>query len=553
MSSNETLIAPIPMDAEAGYTYQRADGTVEHALDAEDAIARCPVLGKLAIEAPDQANILLELAAAGKEKMQALQEQPSHKPEEKVHVETKQEPNPEAVKKDEHINAKYQQHLNSTDRADARHSEQVRQQAEAHVAEQNKPKVDELVANTSLANVAEKVIAEQPTIEPVNNTKSLTEVPITSIAARTYNDVAVAHKDKMDVFMRNQEHEATIEKPLVAETEMSELPDQEAVNPVTQEAVYKTPAVTDKDDEQLPVEPTLPEPTETIQTISEVLDTLQGEPLEVSDEVGHITKNYEIDELLLSVATEEETTANTLLQEVPFSTTDEQSEVLFEPEIIETYKELMELTVTHEPEQLTLEEPIPTETHAEEDGEMTVDFAIFIAEQPEVEEVVPLETMIEQADEQPLEQTFVQLARYLSDTLQENQDTAEASDDDMLELSDKYVEVRAILQDIAEILPARYSVNEETQDQRLPITPEMTQNLLLLLRSLGYEQPREVLIEFVRLHRLAFLLQALQYMCQLNNEENRQEFYVQSTTYAPSDDGTARLRLGKVLLGLSVN
>jgi hypothetical protein len=84
MSSNEALQAPVPAAEEAvtsiafptapneaGFTYQRADGTVEQARDAQDAIARCPVLGKLALEAPDQATALLELAAAGKAKMAA--------------------------------------------------------------------------------------------------------------------------------------------------------------------------------------------------------------------------------------------------------------------------------------------------------------------------------------------------------------------------------------------------------------------------------------------------------------------------------------------------
>lgn len=52
---------------ESGYVYTRADGTVEHARSAEEAFARCPVLGKLAI---DQANILLELVAVGNAKMQ---------------------------------------------------------------------------------------------------------------------------------------------------------------------------------------------------------------------------------------------------------------------------------------------------------------------------------------------------------------------------------------------------------------------------------------------------------------------------------------------------
>lgn len=56
MSGIEALVEPEPMAkaseellaefaTEEGYSYQRADGTVEHAMSVEDAISRCPVLG----------------------------------------------------------------------------------------------------------------------------------------------------------------------------------------------------------------------------------------------------------------------------------------------------------------------------------------------------------------------------------------------------------------------------------------------------------------------------------------------------------------------------
>lgn len=54
------------------YAYRRSDGTVETASSAEDAMRRCPVLGKMALE---QANVLLELAALGQEKVEAEAEE----------------------------------------------------------------------------------------------------------------------------------------------------------------------------------------------------------------------------------------------------------------------------------------------------------------------------------------------------------------------------------------------------------------------------------------------------------------------------------------------
>ncbi len=84
MSGNELSQAQAsPIDVELAsdtgiemdYTYERADGTVEHARSAEEVFEKCPVLGRLAIEAPEQANILLELAAVGNQILKT-QEQP---------------------------------------------------------------------------------------------------------------------------------------------------------------------------------------------------------------------------------------------------------------------------------------------------------------------------------------------------------------------------------------------------------------------------------------------------------------------------------------------
>ncbi len=49
-----------------GYTYIRADGTVEHAATVQEAMKHCSVLGEMSLE---QANVMLELAAIGKAKL----------------------------------------------------------------------------------------------------------------------------------------------------------------------------------------------------------------------------------------------------------------------------------------------------------------------------------------------------------------------------------------------------------------------------------------------------------------------------------------------------
>src|ERR1017187_4035711 len=60
--SNEANISP----AEE-FVYQRKDGTVEVAANAEEAMRRCPVLGAMSVE---QANVMLELSSIGNDKME---------------------------------------------------------------------------------------------------------------------------------------------------------------------------------------------------------------------------------------------------------------------------------------------------------------------------------------------------------------------------------------------------------------------------------------------------------------------------------------------------
>jgi hypothetical protein len=63
----ETLTAP-------AYSYELDDGRRFEAQTAAEVFERCPVLGKLAIEAPEDADLLLMLAASGSEMMRTEQE-----------------------------------------------------------------------------------------------------------------------------------------------------------------------------------------------------------------------------------------------------------------------------------------------------------------------------------------------------------------------------------------------------------------------------------------------------------------------------------------------
>lgn len=226
--------------------------------------------------------------------------------------------------------------------------------------------------------------------------------------------------------------------------------------------------------------------------------------------------------------------------------TDEQLAAGFDHETVETYKALVALAAADEAAPLILEDSVEVQitatfesTRANETELFTKGFEAFIAEQPTAEEAVTLEFIKEQANEQPLEQTFVQLAELLANVAEEESPGAEQ------------IELHKILQEIEVALPVRYAVNEiEIEEPSLRITPELTEKMIRLLSSLGYEHPKEALVDFVRQHDLTFLLQAFQYMCQLCHEDDRQEFLAVPIASTGDDDGATRLRIGKLLFKL---
>ncbi len=72
-NSEANQAEPITEQIHTELSYQRADGTIEKATTREEAIAKCPYLGRLPLE---QANVLLELSRKGQEMMAAASPKP---------------------------------------------------------------------------------------------------------------------------------------------------------------------------------------------------------------------------------------------------------------------------------------------------------------------------------------------------------------------------------------------------------------------------------------------------------------------------------------------
>jgi len=167
----------------------------------------------------------------------------------------------------------------------------------------------------------------------------------------------------------------------------------------------------------------------------------------------------------------------------------EHEEVIFDDEVLETFADLMVLL---DPEA----------------GESIVTnlFEEFIADEGRPEVVTDIETIIAGANKQPLEETLVQVSFSLVETSSQDYDLSN---------------LESVLKDVMEEL-GQDSTDSVIEGAEQVITPELTQKLLVLLRAVGYEDPREVLVDFVSQHSLEFLLQAIRYLYQLLDDDRRE-------------------------------
>ncbi len=153
-----------------------------------------------------------------------------------------------------------------------------------------------------------------------------------------------------------------------------------------------------------------------------------------------------------------------------------------------------------------------------------------------IEQPSTVAALQERAPEQPVVQTLVQLAEIISVGKEPEQE-----------------EVRALIQEVIAALPDQEMLRDapETWDVQSQITPEVTEKILMLLRDLGYEQPKEVIFELVDGQNMSLFLQALQYISALEAEDYRGELLHIAQSQAASDDiSHMGRRLGTAILQL---
>lgn len=530
--------AAAPAAEEGAYTYQRADGTVERALNAQDAISRCPVLGKLAIEAPDQANMLLELAAAGKAKMTAGPEDEPQKPkpEEKIEMKQKQAEEPIIPATDLVKDTAQPMQPELTTYTQVKGVKQQDKKGPHNPKDVAKTAVDikaHDLPTTQRIRQIETTLPKDESVKPPN--------------ADHIEPAALATPIDLEI-QRRQERKTPALQSVPAKAQPVEIPNK-PIEPghFGGEIATETDASIDIEDRDRGSEV---EPYDPSDLGALAPDTTEAQAQQLNAVVEYTDELYGItepQEYLQPLVFESEVIVADISQDDIEVDKDEneQLQLLFESETIETYELLAALIADEEASGLTLVTPtqievntlVKLEPEANTEIVAAMDFETFIALQPVAEEPLTLRAIQEQAYEQPLEQTLAQLVGYFSEPLEEGVPEA----------------LWPIIQEVGEALPACYIRQKTTEaEPKLQVTPEMTEKLLLLLRTLGYKTPREELVNFATKYGLVFLLQAVDYMYQLYSNDNKQEFLTASATPASSVDDNAWLHVGKMLFGLII-
>ena len=219
-------------------------------------------------------------------------------------------------------------------------------------------------------------------------------------------------------------------------------------------------------------------------------------------------------------------------------------EAIFDYEVMDTFEQLLELVYgelgkIHTPEleqhaELIDDQVILINPETPESIEPNA-FEEFVASIAKPEVIPDLGTIMTSANEQTLEETLMQLSLYLTETSPDSENPPV---------------IQKTLKDLAELL-SRSSSDNATEEKKMVITPELAQQLLTLLRAVGYDNPQEVLLAFVKQHDFEFLLQAIRYLSQLCNDDDRKELlYKQATITASKSDESLTARLGGAILSL---
>lgn len=478
MGGHDNLTATHPpVDESVTYTYRRADGTMERASTAEEAFARCPVLGRMAIEAPDQANVLLSLSMDAVEAISVISDETHDplltdpevediKPRRKIDPQEFDQAAPSAVR------------LSTGDTSPLRLRDPVAktdmargESSGGHPVLAKAPEAVSLAASLGAegrtgGSSSTKIAKVQETVQaPAQIKEQPAELAVLSRESVT---AATVHERLID----DETHVSTVGSPTLAAAISPEI-----VSPID----------TEKNKDFLKSGPDA-EIESVYATATPQLERAGEEPADQSlREDYKQTRQHE--------------------HSVSSGGGDRVDEASDTPQ--------------------SYAAPVPR-----------LDVENFMAIRPVSEAPVELGVLREAADNQSVEESLAQLVEMLAD----DETVSRAEDPNQAALHQAIRSLHALLP----LTPRTFSATMENSEV---MTAEMTEQILCLLREMGYTHPDQVLGEFITKYQSVALLDILGRICRLQNRDRQYEISLSSSPLGHATNDTLRGRVGKMLFG----
>ncbi len=585
----------------AKYMYVRENGVIEKANDSEEIARRCPALGKLAIEAPDQFDAMLALSEMTSQRMVA-----ESKPQAvKAESDTKKE----APVKRELTNKQSSKKTISPEDTVENATPKPTVQPEQSIAQtQDAKKYVVADLDVGLQQSGPETI-ENDTVKPQTFTETELRQQATDVEDRATVDNLHIIEEVVSTSEPNASSGDTTESFAVSPNKQIEDLKPEAVQqkvepeaPTRREAKTSTVEISEQVPYQQTEQLTPTTTTESLRnteslaeqaSIAEQPDSHSLEPAQAKsservpsseisfedsfpDDLDGDTKDGFADEFLTGNVLEEMSTESLFMEDSkiddsPFPVDsydllDDARELLFGGEIMESatqveddynlevfdemldeemqdiHDTLLEIISMQEVDtfetQVIVEDDIAPTT-AEETEHANPEQSPFekYLEQTDVipEETLTYEAVTEHTDSKPVEETLVELVQMFSNPEEPPEELAPGA---LIE----------ILEDIEQVLN-RYYYHEDKKTiiAQPELTPALTKQLVLLLGELGYLEPKEALVKMIQQYNLTFLLEALSHLCRLKNQDERQEFLIQSKTYVDQQDDARTRKVSKLI------
>ncbi len=565
VAADRAASQPDSTDPVEGYTHQRHNGTIETAVDAEDAMRKCTFLGGLPLKA---VSALLELHRKGNETLarearnkpeaearserqpqqkhtthtvQAAEKSKPAEPKESVNVKRDAAP---ALNEAIHLELVLRTRETAMNAAGLQVAFHIRQVMEARrIIDENKPPAVDKSVVRSVAK-PKKTIKKTSAVQVVDCTrlspgpKRDTRPPQDSIVEHVVRPSRIAPELKKAIKMVGK-------TDIRAEEVIAVTPSVDKLNPVVLNASEPEPSNEVKEAEYFYFTGLLREivPQEDVHNMDSVPYAVEADDEtndKPSDETAQIRSSY------LELA-------EVSIEDDPMLTAG--AENVIEAKVLETYSRLMAV-ISGSGEKLGSEkEPVNDEGKRGDVRDEPLDLAKALHMDNEVQIMPPsfedyatmqftneknlglktvtdIAEIVAVANEHPPEVVFVQVGAYYA----ENEPTV----DDPVAIA---------LREVAEVLleSADGASVEEVINQ---LTPELMQRLLVLMDALGYKDPEEVLVHFVLSYNYKFLLQAVGYSAQHIMLVDRDEIQPYGTAAtATATDGDERLvdHIGRIV------